>query len=173
MALTTTNCTSYVGFIDDIPHTASPGLLFLQKILPALDSLDSRDVIISLCSPSAIVINNANEPVPTVKPPREMVGDKFTKRAASLTSIHRELHRAWDIDMGNGQRTVIYESRNHYYFKADPKADVVMAEAGTIGLEPVHESLESSRGLGGFWATELRSWHDPASIRRKREELGC
>jgi hypothetical protein len=171
MSSITTTCIAYTGTLDEIPDNASPGLLYLKAYLPALDSLSSSPdpLLHKIVSPSAVIINNGNPPAGAgEKGQRER---KLTKRAAALKSMSRVLRRAWDVDGSDGRRTVLYESINHYIFAADETADVSMPEAGTIELERV----ESEKGVGvsGYWTVEARSWHNPAPIKKKREELGC
>jgi hypothetical protein len=150
-----------------------------------MDSLTKSDEEISpLLAPNVVIINNAAPPVyknsqnlsaptptDTSSSSESKPINKRQKRAAALESLTRELRRVWDIDNGNGRRTVIYESRNFFTFAADVENPVCMPEAGTIELEKVPDG--GMGGIGGWWATELRSWHDRVGLREKRAELGC
>jgi hypothetical protein len=188
MTTHTPQCTAYVGSLDGIPSTATPGLLFLKALLPILDSTTVRHGLENLLAPSAVFINNAVPPtsahaknVPATEQASPAVPNqtatKLAKRNVALQEIKREFRRAWDMDNGNGRRTVVYESRNHYVFTADPDNPLLMLEAGMIELESIPtanpESQEVEIGVAGVWATELRSWHDRVGMLRKREELGC
>lgn len=189
MSASTPICNAYLGSLDDIPATTTPGLIFLKSLLPILDSTETpRQGLENLLAPSAIFINNAAPPTaahakkePAASEEGEAVPNqtarKLVKRNTALQSINREIRRAWDIDNGGGHRTVIYESRNYYVFAADPENPVLMPEAGMIELERIPNPTEGGEGgtagVGGFWATELRSWHDRVGMLKKREELGC
>jgi hypothetical protein len=95
---------------------------------------------------------------------------KFSNRSLALHSVIRKIYKAWDFINDDGSHTVMFQSVAHYLFNADDE-EVIMAEAGSMELQPIPED-EEERGIYGLWATELRSWHDPTNIRRKREELG-
>jgi hypothetical protein len=191
MTTATPPCTAYVGSLEDIPSTASPGLLFLKTLLPLIDdtTTDTQEIRAKLHSPSAVFINNAAAPVyadakknaevasaPGTKPVLSQPA-KAAKRNAALKCVNREFRRAWDIDNGNGRRTVIHESRNYMVFAADPENPVLMPEAGIIELARIPAAVEGAEdgefGVAGFWAIETRSWHDRVGMLKKREELGC
>jgi hypothetical protein len=185
MPTTTPACVAYVGSLVEIPDDSTPGLLYLKAYLPARDSLTSNAALENLLAPGAIFINNSAPPaVASSKNERRakagdsnVVATKFEKRSAALESIKHDLQRVWDIDNGNGRRTVIFESRNYYHFAAGPEQPVFMPEAGMIELEQIPEGIGNSKeedpGVVGFWATESRSWHDRVGMLKKREELGC
>jgi hypothetical protein len=101
----------------------------------------------------------------------------LAKRSAALQTIKHDFRCAWDIDNGNGHRTVVFESRNYYHFAADPEHPVLVPEAGTNELERVTDASDEDQkgalGVAGFWATEMRGWHDRLGMLKKREELGC
>jgi hypothetical protein len=176
MTTTSPSCIAYVGLLPSIPTDASPGLLYLKAYLEASDSLESKDGDIGkLVKPGCVMHNNSAPPVimqPMPAPPTNSEApSKRAKRSAALQSLTRELRRAWDIDNGNGKRTVIYDSKQYFTFAADVENPVCMPEAGTMELERVPEGKEG--GIGGWWAVELRSWHDRVGLREKRAQLGC
>jgi hypothetical protein len=185
MATSTPACFAYVGSLDEIPDDSTPGLLYLKAYLPIRDSLTSNTRIEKLVSPSAIFINNAAPPAAvrlmsestTKVAVSSNTATKLAKRSAALEAIKHDFRRAWDIDNGNGRRTVVFESRNYYHFTADPEHPVLMPEAGMIELERIPDASDEDQkgtlGIAGFWATEVRSWHDRVGMLKKREELGC
>jgi hypothetical protein len=185
MATTTLSCNAYVGTLEDIPNDGSPGLLFLKKYLSLQDSLDdSISGLKYILAPTAVIINNAAAPVhprfdmAKVDSAAATQGKaKLEKRTSALQALNRELRRVWDINNGNGRRTVVWESYNYYVFRADPENPVFMPESGIIELESVHlpegENSKEVFGVEGVWATELRSWHDRVGLLKKREELAC
>jgi len=169
---------AYTGTLEKIPPTASPGLLFMKALISRTDSLTNTEGSEDLLAPNAVLVLNAQPP--QLAHQKDENGQtqqarKRNKRNAALQDIRREFRRAWDIDNGNGTRTVIFESRNIFVFAADPANPVIMPEASTIELEPIPLNGEGSSafGVAGFWATELRSWHDRVGMLKKREELGC
>jgi hypothetical protein len=179
--------TAYSGSLEELPPTASPGLLFLKAWITKVDSLASEDsaALRNLLAPDAMLIYNADPPkLAHHKPIKEIIDTKREKRNAALQSIKREFQCAWDIDNGDGTRHVIYQSRNIFYFAADSESPVVMPEASTITLGRIPESIATETGeeqegveavgvVGGLWATEFRSWHDRVGMLKKREALGC
>jgi hypothetical protein len=187
MTLSEVSAFAYSGSLEELPPSASPGLLFLKAWISKVDSLsnDDSDGEDTLLSPTAMVIYNAKPPQPAhAKAVKDHSQRKREKRSAALQSIRREFQQAWDIDNGDGTRNVVYESRNIFYFAADPDNPVVMPEASRITLERVSETVASDSkasdnrvktapGIAGFWATEFRSWHDRVGMLKKREELGC
>lgn len=183
MSLIAGNGSSYVGLLEDIPSTASPGLLFLKAWIPAIDSLEDAEHrnLNYLVSPSALIHNNS-------KPPRVLATDpeiaikgrpdsKEAKRARALKSASRKLRRAWDIQKEGEPETrlVFFEGINQYIFNEDAGDPVVMAEAVILELERVSEEDQTGQhgGVGGWRAKEVRSWHDPEPIRTRRGQLGC
>jgi hypothetical protein len=164
MATTSLSCNAYVGTLEDIPNDGSPGLLLLKKYLSLQDSLDgSISGLKCILAPSAVIINNAAAPVH----PRFDVAQsdsaaasqgksKMEKRTSALQALNRELRRVWDINNGDGRRTVVWESYNYYVFRADPENPVFMPESGIIELESVHPPEEEDGkgvfGVAGVWA---------------------
>jgi hypothetical protein len=183
MPTSTPACVAYAGSLDSIADDASPGLLYLKAFLPSRDSLASSSTLNDFLAPNAVFINNANPPTAARtnqsanKEAQNVTTAKQTKRNAALQAIKHDFQRAWDIDNGDGRRTVIYESRNSYCFAADLDDPVLMPEAGIIELESIPEMSDENAtdkpGVAGYWATELRSWHDRLGMLKKREDLGC
>jgi hypothetical protein len=184
--LTEVSAIAYSGSLEELPTSASPGLLFVKAWIAKVDSLDNDDSdgVESMFSPNAMIFYNAEPPKPAhAKDSRDNAQRHRAKRNKALQSIEREFDRAWDIDNGNGTRTVVYHTRNIFYFAADPDNPLVMPEACTVTLERVPHSKASTQtdlsetvaslGVAGFWATEFQSWHDRVGMMKKREELGC
>lgn len=184
--LTEVSGIAYSGSLEELPASASPGLLFMKAWIANVDSLsdDDSDVVKRMFAPDAIVVYNAEPPKSIyAKDVRDTAQRKRAKRKNAVKSIKRELDRAWDLDNGNGTRTVIYQTRNIFIFEADPENPLVMPEACTVILGRVPGRKDGDRenssqtatnlGVAGFRATEFRSWHDRVPMMKKREELGC
>jgi hypothetical protein len=149
MALTTI----HQGPYQDIPSSASPGLLFLKSFLPLLDSLveDELSQLPALLAPQATFrINNAP---PT---PAEKVLPMLSMRAAKVARFAHEVETAWDIPRGGG-RTVAYESTSVTVFKDDKEeVECKVKEFNLIELVEVEE---------GAWKAEtLKTWMDSAPV---------
>ncbi|KAJ5118250.1 hypothetical protein N7448_009965 [Penicillium atrosanguineum] len=87
--------TIHHGPYDSIPDTASPGLKFLKRFLPAMDSArDSDDQIAPLFTPNAPIIIGSNPPTFAYRttPLMQVRSDHFSH-------FHHDVHVAWDIDL--------------------------------------------------------------------------
>jgi hypothetical protein len=176
MATSTPTCTAYAGSIEDIPSTSTPGLLFIKTLLPLTETPAHSFVLANLYSPSIIFKNNAAPPInlSTVK-----ASGKPEKRNNAIEAINLNFRYAWDMDLGNGRRTVIYECEKYYVFKADPENPLYMPVVGILELEKVPEEARRGEdgdgevGVAGYWATETRNWFDRVDMLKKREALGC
>jgi hypothetical protein len=173
----------YKGLLEDIPSTASPGLLFIKAWIPAIDSLEDAEHrnLNLLVSPSALIYNNSKPPNPLACDPDIAIKgrshSKEAKRARVLKSLSRELRRAWDIQ-NEGEvdtRLVFFDSINQYTFNGDDSDPVIMAESVTLDLERVPEREQAGQhgGIGGWRIREVRSWHSPEPIMTRRKQLGC
>jgi hypothetical protein len=92
----------------------------------------------------------------------------FKKRADMLSHFRHEVSRAWDIESGDGSRTLMYESASATVLKADAQeTQVKVAEFNIIQLEP----CEPGKGFEGLWGTELKCWMDPAKVVKRMQEV--
>ena len=132
-----------------ISSDASPGLRFLKAILRALDSLQpSSSPLAPFLASNALFIFNSGEPVAA-----NQIIAMLNSRAAKLDAFHHDVKFAWDVGMGDGRRTVMYESISVAVHKNDPeKVEVKVPEFNIIELVP------TEKGFEGLVAVELRSY---------------
>jgi hypothetical protein len=65
MTLTTSQCTTYVGGLDDLPANASPGLLYLKAYFQVLKSPQPAiEKLQTILAPDAVFIQNEVAPIP-------------------------------------------------------------------------------------------------------------
>ncbi|KAK9352281.1 hypothetical protein V1505DRAFT_395737 [Lipomyces doorenjongii] len=130
----------HVGEYHSIPDDSSPGLVFLKKFLPVLDSLDENTSIGDFVLPET----------------RFIVGDNVTN-ADSLATMFR-IRRFTGAFGSSGwlqQRQTYAVSITK--FQDDPQQlPVQVPEFNVIELEP------SASDSGKFVAVELRSYLDPS-----------
>lgn len=158
----------HYGPYDAIPATASPGLLFLKNLLPALDSLGPFDAhgepigqpaLIQFLAPGATFVMNGGPPIQAVD-----VLQMLPKRSERLSRFHHDVRVAWDIAAGDGsgKRTVMYESTSISTFKADPEAvQVKVAEFNIVELVP---TTDPTTGEATLKAVQLRAFLDGAPV---------
>jgi hypothetical protein len=158
--------TIHLGHIDTISMNQSPGLLFLRKFLPAVDSLDPTlgDYLSKFLAPNATFTINDNDPIPfkDVLPMLQM-------RSKSLSKFSHHVHTAWDLENAATSlpesklsekpgRTVMYESISVTVFKNDPEQmEVAVKEFNII-------ELEESDSATGLQAVELRTYMDKQPV---------
>jgi hypothetical protein len=86
--------TIHHGPSETIPTTASPGLLFLQRFLPAADSLDlNNHCIRPFFTPNAPILIGSNPPTTASD-----AVPLLQVRGRHLAHIHHDVHLAWDMD---------------------------------------------------------------------------
>lgn len=167
-----------------IPPTASPGLLFLRDLLPALDSLGPFDAkpsehgaaaadqplpppdLRQYLAPGATFIMNGGPPIQAVD-----VLQMLPKRSERLSRFHHDVRMAWDVaaDDGSGRRTVMYESTSISTFKADPDAvEVRVAEFNVVELVPV---ADPATGKTSLKALQLRAFLDGAPVTSRAQMI--
>ncbi|KAJ5550272.1 hypothetical protein N7535_001788 [Penicillium sp. DV-2018c] len=158
------------GPYDSIPDDASPGLKFLRRFLPALDSLDpNADRITPFFTPYAPILIGSSPPTTA-----SQAVPLLESRSEHITEFHHHVHLAWDIDLRNdvgpvytsysraapdeetaqrGQlyaplvggiqmkRTVMFEATSETTFTADPDRFAVrVREFNILDLEGKEES---------------------------------
>jgi hypothetical protein len=156
----------HYGSYDSIPQAASPGLVFLRKFLPALDSLQpSLNPISPFLAPTATFIMNGNSSQPV-----DQILPMLDTRSKHLAKFHHKVTVAWDIEQEDDgssreRRTVMYESSSITVFKHDPeKLEISVREFNIVELE---RSKEAGGDEQGFVAVELRSYMDAGPIKER------
>ncbi|KAJ5101274.1 hypothetical protein NUU61_003496 [Penicillium alfredii] len=92
-----TSASIHHGPYESIPSSASPGLRFLQRLLPALDTLDPTDHPIGpLFTPNAPVLIGSNPPSAA-----SQAVPLLEVRSRHLERFHHHLHVAWDLDLSH------------------------------------------------------------------------
>ncbi|KXG48529.1 uncharacterized protein PGRI_023990 [Penicillium griseofulvum] len=162
--------TIHHGPYESIPPTASPGLKFLQRFLPALDSLSpTENQITPFFTPSAPILVGSDPPTAA-----NQAVILLEVRSHHMCKFHHDVHLAWDIDLGRdigpvetsykrtapdeetaqkGQlyaplagniqmkRTVMFEATSESVFAADPdQFPVRIREFNVLDLEGRDES---------------------------------
>ncbi|KAK2606246.1 hypothetical protein QQS21_003294 [Conoideocrella luteorostrata] len=158
-------------FIHYGPHhhispTASPGLLFLKQILPALDTLGpfhGQPELANYLAPGATFTINNGPPVEAAN-----VLNMLEMRAQKLSKFGHNLETAWDIDKGDGTRTVMYESTSVTVFKEDAEGvEVRIKEFNLIELE----SKDTGKGWIGLHAVKLVAYLDGSPVTERAEAM--
>ncbi|CAP81009.1 Pc12g13820 [Penicillium rubens Wisconsin 54-1255] len=162
------------GPYESIPATASPGLKFLRRFLPALDSLTPAETPISpFFTPSAPILIGSDPPTSA-----SQAVPLLEVRSRHICKFHHHVYLAWDIDLGSdtgpvhtsynrtapdqeaaqrGQlyaplagniqmkRTVMFEATSETTFKEDPDQFAVRVQTCSGPFgKPVY-------GVGVFW----------------------
>jgi len=156
---------SHAGPYQTISSTASPGLRFLKAFLPAVDALTpAADPLAQYLTPNAVFIINGGEPTPA-----ETIISMMKMRGQRLKTFRHDVKAAWDIEMGDGKRVVMYESVSVTVFRddADEKA-VEVAEFSTVELEAVGEG---EGGFGGWAAGVLRTFMDASPVVSRMRQI--
>jgi hypothetical protein len=153
---------THTGSHHSIPSTASPGLRFLASFLPAVDGSDSS-TLSPFLAPNAVFIINGGEATPA-----ETIIVMMKMRAQRLKTFRHELKRAWDVDCGEGKRTVLYESVSVTVFRDDRDEKAIeVVEFSTVELEAVDGGVE---GLG-LRATVLKTFMDTSPIVMRLKQI--
>ncbi|KAK3191953.1 hypothetical protein K4F52_001996 [Lecanicillium sp. MT-2017a] len=164
-----TETQTHKGPYCDIPANASPGLLFLKRLLPALDSLGPFDGELDLkryLAPGATFVMNGGPAMAA-----DGILQMLPKRSARLSKFHHDVHMAWDITAtdGSGRRTVMYESTSISAFELDPeKAEVKVGEFNIVELVPVTDSVS---GVTELKALQLRAFLDGAPVTARAQMI--
>ncbi|KAJ5811871.1 hypothetical protein N7474_008172 [Penicillium riverlandense] len=144
----------------EIPASSSPGLRFLQSLLPLLDSLNTIDIAKLdefICPTARFTVNGV------LIGKLAEIKTMFLMRAQNLAYFGHEVDVTWDIQASEGSknhRTIMYESTSVSIFKADSeKEEIRVREFNIIELEEQEE---------GLWkAVELRTFMDPSAVSEK------
>lgn len=155
----------HTGTHTSIPDSASPGLLFVRYLLPILDSLDPESVAAELdnaLTPDSTFTINGGQALTA-----EKVRPMQLMRSKKVSSFGHEVKAAWDIDLGGGARTVMYESISTTVMKQDPQAlELPVPEITIIELVAT-----PGAGVGGYRAKSMRTYMHPASINQRTAAL--
>ena len=158
------------GPYESIPADASPGLQFLRRFLPVVDTLSpGDDRISSFFTPNAPILVGSNPPSSA-----RDVTPLLDVRARHLAHVYHQVHIAWDIDLRTDspahrisyatgaasnearqesnlyaplpgkiqmKRTVMFEATSETIFKNDPEGFTVKTrEFNILDLEGRDES---------------------------------
>lgn len=147
------------GPYQSIPEDASPGLLFLKALLPALDSLGpfhGTPDVANYLAPNAVFIINNGGPVQAAS-----VLGMLEMRASKLSKFGHAVEMVWDIDNADGSRTLMYESTSVTVFKEDSEGvEVKIKEFNVIELA---KSVDG-KGLHGLQAIQLKAYLDGSPV---------
>lgn len=164
MESTSTAPSTHIGPLSTIPPNASPGLLFLKALLPAIDALtpDLTPLENILGHNAAFTVNNG-PPMPA-----ETMYLMLRRRTTALARFGHVLHRAWDVGNADGTRTLLYETTSTTVFQGDD-VEAKVKEFSVVTLVPVDTSGDETGGSAGFRAVDLCSYLDssPVSERAK------
>lgn len=95
-----TTVTIHHGPYESIPETASPGLQFLKRFLPAMDSLTpSEETIRPLFTPNAPILVGSDPPTSASQATPIM-----QVRGRHISHFRHHVHIAWDIDLSEPDR---------------------------------------------------------------------
>lgn len=104
----TSTVTIHHGPYESIPSTASPGLQFLKRFLPAMDSLTpSEETIRPLFTPNAPILVGSEPPASASRATPIM-----QVRARHVSHFHHHVHIAWDMDLSDTDRPSRLNSEN-------------------------------------------------------------
>ena len=179
MASQTTTTTVHAGHQSTITPSSSPDLVFLARLLPALDSLaaDPASRLLGggddwLLAADAVFTTNANAPNPVAT-----VLTQLARRGERLARFERDLHCAWDVAAAAAppsssssqlRRTVLYESTSTTVFLGDALA----REAKVREFSVLELRLKEGRSAGGgagagaedWELVEIRTVMDPSPV---------
>lgn len=161
----------HAGPLDRLPSTASPGLLFLQSFIPALDSLEpAGNPIRTFITADALFVVNG-QAIGTLAQVTNMIEARSTK----LSTFRHDVSKAWDIAEDDGprpRRTVMYESTSVTVFRDDPEQlSVEVAEFNIVELEI--RGSQAGSGPPQYKAVELRTFMDAKPVHdREMRVLG-
>ncbi|KAH8689926.1 hypothetical protein BGW36DRAFT_64840 [Talaromyces proteolyticus] len=158
----------HIGSLDSLPSTASAGLIFLQNLLLALDSLEpATDSLGTLVAADAPFIING-QTVGTLAKVTEM----FKMRSKKLSKFHHNVRKAWDIahdDSSLPRRTVMYESTSVTVFKDDPEQlNVHVDEFNIVELELRPQTKSETTQ---YRVVELKTFMDQQPVREQAMKL--
>lgn len=158
----------HVGPASLISPNDSPGLVFLSKLLQALDELTpTMESLQTLMTPeSRFVVNNG--PPATLKD----VLPIFARRAEAVAEFGHELSRAWDIDVhGDGsERHILSESLSQTVLRGDIEGvRIPVAEFNVVELR---RGEGGEGGEQGYRVVEIRTWMNGGAVAARRAIIG-
>lgn len=153
------NTSIHHGTYASIPTDASRGLLFLKALLPVLDALDGKyNQLNQFMTSDATFTINDNSPIPV-----DQLRNGLEMRSRHLSTFYHELHTAWDIDLGDEKRTVMFESTSTTAFQSD--AQGVPARVKEFGV------LELETSSGGLRGTSMQTFMDSRAVENRAATL--
>lgn len=123
--------TIHHGPYDSIPDSASPGLKFLKRFLPAMDSARvSENQIAPLFTPNAPIFIGSNPPTLACRTTPLM-----QVRSDHLSHYHHHVHIAWDIDLTRSSDPSNNISRESEDFVSATRINLYAPLPGNIGMK--------------------------------------
>ena len=147
----------HYGSYENIPNSASEGLLFLKKFLPILDSLDPAPPISPYLDESAKFVTNRDPPVTP-----ENLSQMHQMRHKMLQLFKHDVSRVFEIPRAGGC-TVIFESKSTTQFKGDD-VQVIIAEINIW-------ELEREKGTGKLVLVGASCCMDPSAVQNRAKEF--
>lgn len=132
------------GPYESIPASASPGLIFLSRFLPAMDSLDQESNPMSCFFDRNASISVNSDP-PTAA---SQAVPLLEVRGRHLSRFHHETHTSWDMDLNPSKqsdsrlaRTIMFEATSESILKDDPDSfPVKVCEFNILDLAGPNDS---------------------------------
>ncbi|KAJ5771602.1 hypothetical protein N7520_002131 [Penicillium odoratum] len=162
------------GSYESITENASPGLRFLNRFLPAVESVNpTQDPIGSFFKSNAFIIIGSNPSRPA------QPATHYESQSRYLSYFHHYLHVAWDMDLtlnsfnlnteshdphnSHMKRTVMFEATSETIFKDDPdQFSIKTCEFNILDLEGTAENLQ---------IVEMRMFLDAKPIQARAASL--
>ncbi|KAH8810984.1 hypothetical protein F5884DRAFT_780920 [Xylogone sp. PMI_703] len=148
----------HTGSYHDIQDDASPGLVFLKKFLPVVDSVSAVELtkLPKFLQPDATFVLNNGPPMSV-----EQTLPMLNMRSLKVSKFGHNVYTAWDIENQDGSRTVIYEGSSSTIFRHDPEGlELKIRELNILDLVKASDSGEDS----GYKVASARTYMDPAPV---------
>ncbi|CDM34259.1 hypothetical protein DTO013E5_2347 [Penicillium roqueforti] len=147
-----TTVSIYHGPYESIPDNASPGLKFLKRFLPALDSLTPGENVISPFFTSSAPILIASDPPTTASQAVPIL----EVRSRHTSKFHHHVDLAWDIDLRGDTGPI-----NTSYSRTAPNADA--AQKGQL-YAPLVGNIQMKRTVMFEATSETTFREDPCQF---------
>lgn len=120
------------GSSESIPPASSPGLQFLYRFIPALDSVGhDENRITHFFAPNAPILVGSSPPTAA-----SQAVSLMEVRSRHLSRLHHTIHIAWDIDLAGDRRWVRTSDNNTTADEnSDQNSEFVASLAGGIQMK--------------------------------------